>query len=471
MISKKFRELANKRQYFQCCPGVPIHILSAALSGFKMRKIGMMYSAFLFDIRDDYLKMCYMMDDLENLGKAILENLEKDSKYLEKIRKIYGDDMMRLVNLFEKIDRLNLIKINDNELFELIKKSIDAISDSVGVGHIIEPYALTTDEKLKQSLAKYINDPKEVNKKFILLTTPSKKSFANEAEESIAKIANASNKDKLIGQHIKKFWWIRNSYAGARSLTKKEVLEESRSYRNKIFIDLKKISEEKKKTIKELKLPSTIVSMLKITEFLTIWQDERKKNILMTIGYFEKLLSELSKRTGIDISLLRYATPDDFNKNIIKLKSVFEERRKGAVYVWAPNYLEVISGDDYIAAHNLLKTEDTVDTEMLNGTAASLGVAVGKVKVCTSLKSIDEVENGDILIASMTRPEYVPAMKKAAAIVTDEGGITCHAAIVARELKKPCVIGTKIATKALKDGDLVEVNGNHGAVKILKRAA
>ena len=67
----------------------------------------------------------------------------------------------------------------------------------------------------------------------------------------------------------------------------------------------------------------------------------------------------------------------------------------------------------------------------------------------------------------MTRPEFMPALKKAAAIITDEGGITCHAAIVARELKKPCIIGTKIATKVLKDGMMVEVDADKGVVKIL----
>jgi pyruvate,water dikinase len=67
----------------------------------------------------------------------------------------------------------------------------------------------------------------------------------------------------------------------------------------------------------------------------------------------------------------------------------------------------------------------------------------------------------------MTLPDYVPAMKKAAAIITDEGGVTCHAAIVSRELKIPCIVGTKIATKVLKDGDMVDVNANHALVTIL----
>ena len=67
----------------------------------------------------------------------------------------------------------------------------------------------------------------------------------------------------------------------------------------------------------------------------------------------------------------------------------------------------------------------------------------------------------------MTTVDYLPAMKKASAIVTDDGGITSHAAIISRELGIPCIVGTKIATKVLKDGDLVEVNANKGEVKIL----
>ena len=82
---------------------------------------------------------------------------------------------------------------------------------------------------------------------------------------------------------------------------------------------------------------------------------------------------------------------------------------------------------------------------------------------------MQKFEQGDILVASMTRPELVPAMKKAAAVITDEGGITCHAAIVSRELGIPCIIGTKIATKVLNDGDLVEIKGTHGLIIVLEK--
>ena len=74
---------------------------------------------------------------------------------------------------------------------------------------------------------------------------------------------------------------------------------------------------------------------------------------------------------------------------------------------------------------------------------------------------------GDVLVARVTMPDYLPAMIHAVAFVTDEGGITSHAAIVARELKKPCVVGTKNATTVLRDGDMVEVDANKGIITLI----
>jgi phosphohistidine swiveling domain-containing protein len=99
------------------------------------------------------------------------------------------------------------------------------------------------------------------------------------------------------------------------------------------------------------------------------------------------------------------------------------------------------------------------------GLVAYRGSAVGRARVLRSAAEQDRVEEGDILIVPMTTPDYFPSMKKAAAFVTDEGGVICHAAIVARELKKPCVIGTRNATSIFKDGDLVEVDALTGVVQ------
>ena len=113
---------------------------------------------------------------------------------------------------------------------------------------------------------------------------------------------------------------------------------------------------------------------------------------------------------------------------------------------------------------------DAALTDEIKGQTAEKGSATGAVKVLFSSKDNAKVNTGDILVSPMTMPDFLPAMKKAAAFVTDEGGIMCHAAIMARELKKPCIIGTKIATKVLKDGDMVEVDAEKGVVKVIQRA-
>lgn len=104
----------------------------------------------------------------------------------------------------------------------------------------------------------------------------------------------------------------------------------------------------------------------------------------------------------------------------------------------------------------------------IKGSIAFKGKVSGVVKIVTHSDDINKVNKGDILVSQMTFPSFISAMQKAEAFVTDEGGITCHAAIIAREMKKPCIIGTKNATKVLKDGDVVEVDANNGIVRIIK---
>jgi pyruvate,water dikinase len=101
---------------------------------------------------------------------------------------------------------------------------------------------------------------------------------------------------------------------------------------------------------------------------------------------------------------------------------------------------------------------------LLGGIEASPGVASGPVKVVYQVEQIDKVEKGDVLVAEMTTPDFVPAMKRAVAIITDRGGKTAHAAIVSRELGIPCVVGTGNATQILKDGQIVTVDGSRGKI-------
>jgi phosphohistidine swiveling domain-containing protein len=143
-------------------------------------------------------------------------------------------------------------------------------------------------------------------------------------------------------------------------------------------------------------------------------------------------------------------------------KEILQERFASCALINNDGECEVITGTavdqletSLIGKHNMTSVE---------GQTAYSGNVTGKVKVITDPRNA-EIDPGDILVAGMTRPAYLPLMEKAAAIVTDAGGLLCHAAIVAREMKKPCVVGTQKATRVFKDGDIVDVDADNGIVK------
>lgn len=126
---------------------------------------------------------------------------------------------------------------------------------------------------------------------------------------------------------------------------------------------------------------------------------------------------------------------------------------------------------EFLTSRDFAYADLTVDAGIteFKGQVASLGGSIrGVVQIILNTHEVQHFERGRILVTSMTSPEYVSAMKEAVAIVTNEGGVTCHAAIVSRELGIPCVIGTKVATKVLKDGDMVEVDAEKGIVRKIR---
>jgi phosphohistidine swiveling domain-containing protein len=182
---------------------------------------------------------------------------------------------------------------------------------------------------------------------------------------------------------------------------------------------------------------------------------------------FEKYVSELHK---LPISLVRAMRKNEIKSAMIGKMIVttgeLEKRLRGCVYIKENGKWNLYTGAKYIFWKN--KMRETHSTEV-SGEVVFPGVVKGRVVIHLSWTGVTQVNEGDILVSGMTNPQMVPLLKKVAAIVTDEGGITCHAAIISRELKKPCIVGTKNATQVLKDGDLVEVDANKGVVYILKR--
>jgi phosphohistidine swiveling domain-containing protein len=151
-------------------------------------------------------------------------------------------------------------------------------------------------------------------------------------------------------------------------------------------------------------------------------------------------------------------------------RAILETRIKGAALIDGKD-LFLGSHEAFEKAHpdfQLAGEKAEQGATSVKGQIAFKGKCQGVAHILRRRDQVGEIKEGDILISPMTTPDFLPAMQKAIAFVTDEGGITCHAAIVAREMKKPCVIGTKVATQVFKDGDLIEVDAETGVVRIIK---
>ena len=166
----------------------------------------------------------------------------------------------------------------------------------------------------------------------------------------------------------------------------------------------------------------------------------------------------------------RVLSDEDLKKLLDMAKTIEDLYKKPMDTEWAMQ-----KGRLYLLQARPITTLDNVDEPtssdnatdldvIVKGLGASPGMAAGSVKVIFDLDELDKIEDGDIMVTAMTTPDMVPAMKKSAGIVTDEGGVTCHASIISRELGIPCVVGTGEATSTLKDSQEVTVDGKKGLV-------
>ena len=189
---------------------------------------------------------------------------------------------------------------------------------------------------------------------------------------------------------------------------------------------------------------------------------------IKSLYHVDALLQEIGDRLEVSNHEARCMAFEEMKAALIDGKidrDLLRERTKFCTLLARKGFCEVLVGDEARALAGSAEQKIDVNVMELKGQCASLGNARGAVKIVNGPADMAKMNKGDILVAYATNPDIVPAMRKASAIVTDQGGVTCHAAIVSRELGIPCVIGTKIATKVLKDGETVEVDAAAGVVR------
>ncbi|MBZ9578140.1 hypothetical protein KJA13_03925 [Patescibacteria group bacterium] len=461
-------------------------IVRGFTSGLKLKE----YDLLLCYYEKGELDWITLIKDQDEIGELIFKKHEENNNYWKNELEDWLKIKKEIEDTFKKFKKKDLSGVNNEELVTDIKKYTELQWKARKTSSLMDPFIFYTEKKLPELLSNFAREnPKfDINKAVEIITRPEEPLFLNEFELDLIKIAKEIKTEEdikktdiynKIQEHLDKFCWIKvESFFGAkeytfedvkahlRDLLKSNLREEEK--KNKIWIDNRKI---RKDYISKYKFNEEILAVAELSPLFAKWQDLRKENSVMTTYLDSKYLKELSKRTRInedDLAYLDYSELEDFIKGNFDI-SLLKKRKQGSLFVFQKDKFKVFYKDEIEKIINKILRSEKEEISEFPGTIASSGKAAGAVKIVIRQEDISKFEKGDILVSTMTRPEHAPAIKKAAAIVTNEGGITCHAAIVSRELGIPCIIGTKIATRALKDGDLVEVDTNKGVVKIIKK--
>ena len=432
----------------------------------------------------------YIDQDLwKQNAKEIVEDLDNNPEKFIKFNKKLRDSTDKLKNYSIKLFKKNLFTLSKEELLKIYEKGIELFEYCYEKGMIptvtdLGDPVLTT--KLKELLTQSTDNTTKIDEYFVKLTTPEELSDIQKEHEELLELAlnnSINDNSKEITKHYEKYFWLTHGYEGPLYF-KKDIWNKIKEHRKNTQKTKKELGELKnqtkntkqqiKQTRKELKFDEKTILIFSIAREWLYLKGTRKEAFFACYATFDKLAEEIAKKLKREKLEIKYLTKAELKDAITKnsLPKDIKERIKNSLYLWEKGKDKVLIKEERktFLEKNTIKAISDKDKTLkeIKGQVAFIGHAIGFVKIIKSPSDMDKMEDGDVLVSPATNPNLMPAIKKASALVTDVGGITCHAAIVSRELKKPCVIGTKIATKVLKDGDKVEVNANEGIVKILK---
>lgn len=439
----------------------------------------------------------YLLDsDFEILCEKLDNYLQNDINFFEKFAKIEFDMVEEVKAYLKYLKNKNLEILSFKELYEEMKKFNDIYIKT------FIPGMTRPDDYLIDRLEKELIDTKFTKKDIEIIfskisTCPNYFPLSYSEEPlDLLKIALEMRRGKdieeLIDQHIQKYSWIKGPLEfEATAFTKEDYLsrlntlisydidakiENINNVRKNNDIGYERILEQYNFNEKTKKLIKAIRDFIFLRTYTTEYSDN-----LFYLGR-HTIFKEISNRTDIIVEDLIMLDDKEIlhilkNQGIMskEIKKVIKNRKDGFAMIWINGKVQTVFGNEILELQaeiartykSLNAEEEKSDRKIILGSIANKGKVRGIARVLNTYQDIYKVEKGDIIVATMTTPDYVSAMEKAAGFITDEGGITCHAAIISREFNVPCIVGTLNGTKEIKDGQMIELDAYTGKVYIL----
>ncbi len=435
----------------------------------------------------------YQSLELKGLAEAIQSNIVADPTFAKRnISDCYrlGD---MLLNNAKMPGPDTLVNNTNAQLVQELEKFLLAYRNFLPYlvfPHSIERYFMEIiSQALKKQLASSQNEG-EFNRIYEICTTPA--NLEIEEQVNLLTLSKKMKREGFTKKNLQLIDTLKDKYAWqplfsltAKPLTRKYFEDAIRAYvdgNTHLDAEIRSLQQGQKdrirklnQTLKEMKATRTLRSYVELLQGYMYLRTYRKNIIAKAHFLHVPLVTEIGNRMRIkeDFILATYEemiaylrSGDTVSENVIK-------RRKDAWAVVSINgNVSIVSGKKGVDAtakkYAIEDVQKEISEKIVRGQPACLGKVIGKVRIVKNSNEFDTVQQDDVLVTPMTTPDFVPLLQKVSAIITDEGGVTCHAAIISREYQVPCIVGTGNATKVFTNGDLIEVDANHGIATIIK---
>ncbi len=418
----------------------------------------------------------------KEVAKLWTEKMNREPDFLNKIVEELANLERLSDDLADRVSKIDIKQVTDNDLAQILLDHFEYWIKYFSIGFLwfaVDDIAEELKEKIKNSWT-----GTEADLKYFLQATfrPSKFPSSSREQRELLNLKKVPlNKfDEALESH-----WRKYTHLSMRDIDDEPFTLQYFKDRLAIFDqedEFNKAKEELERADKELiettdlvrgvSLPDDIKRVINFCRDVAYLRTEVVESFTRVNFIYNPVFKEVAERLSLKIEEVLHLLVSELIERIksgtlsISKEKIEERVNNGYAYLITTAVSFFVMGDEVDRLKNLIISEENLyaDLKSIKGQTGYKGKITGKVRVILDKRKANDLVEGEVLVTGMTNPDFVPAMKRSSAIITNEGGILCHAAIMSREFGVPCVIGTKIATDFLKTGDIVEVDATSGII-------
>jgi len=433
----------------------------------------------------EQVKQLWIDDRLhDDAAKLWLDKIDSDKTFSKNLIKEFLGIIKLEKNIYNTLSKEKII--NKDKIQKYILAHLDYWVKFFELAYLwfsIEKIQRNIDDQIKQSW-----NGKSEDLDFFLMSIyrPMQLPPTSVEQRELLKIVNLKDAefDRVLQRHWKKYRhlslhniddeYFNLEYYQKRIKALRESKKEYKKEQEQVKVADKEI-EIANNLIKDAKLPKRLKDKISLVRWFMYIRTASIDYFMLVNAAYKPVFESLSDLFELPMDAVLHMTYKEILDSLKKGKLsisrslILDRTKNGYAYLIAPHGSYLVTGKEVDELHSLvIPKEKAKKIKELKGQTAFHGKVSGIARVILDRRNAHELKKGEILVTTMTSPEFVPAMKKSAGIVTNEGGVLCHAAIMARELRKPAVIGTQIATDTIKTGQKITIDADNGVIHLGK---